>query len=67
MAQLLVRNLSPDTVVQTNHPVHDFLYFALAEDLQCRLITADDRFRRAVASRPEWADRLVMLNEAPAA
>jgi predicted nucleic acid-binding protein len=49
-----------DLAFRLDHPVYDCLYLACAEALDGRLITADDKFRRA-AARAGFADRVQPL------
>ena len=46
--------------VEVGHPIYDCIYLALAEQLDDRLLTADRRFIRAVASSPH-AGRVLEL------
>ena len=48
--------------LELGHPVYDCLYLALAERMDRLLVTADERFRRALAATPH-ADRCRGLAE----
>lgn len=50
-----------DLAMSLGHPVYDCLFLALAIERDCRLLTADDKFRRVVAERSAVASRIVML------
>lgn len=50
-----------DLAMSLSHPVYDCLFLALAIERDCRLLTADDKFRRIVAERSALASRIVML------
>ena len=52
-----------DLAMALGHPVYDCLFLALAIDRDCRLLTADDKFRRAVAGKSDLASRVVMLSD----
>jgi predicted nucleic acid-binding protein len=45
---------------ELGHPVYDCLYLALAIQRNCRVVTADARFAKAVTGHPETA-RVVLL------
>ena len=44
------------------HPVYDCIYLALAEQLSTILVTADERFLKAVAGDPRLAGQVVRLD-----
>lgn len=48
--------------IEVRHPVYDCVYLALAEQLDDRLLTADRRFLRALASSPH-VDRVMELGQ----
>ncbi|HEY2617550.1 MAG TPA: type II toxin-antitoxin system VapC family toxin [Acetobacteraceae bacterium] len=45
------------------HPIYDCCYLALAIEENSIVITADQRFRSAVAAHPALADRVVLLRD----
>ena len=45
------------------HPVYDCCYLALAIEEDAIVVTADRRFRSAVAAHPSLADRVVLLRD----
>lgn len=45
------------------HPVYDCCYLALAIQEQSLVVTADRRFRSAVANHPSLASRVVLLRD----
>lgn len=49
--------------ILTNRTVYDCLYLALAVDLECQLVTADERFANGVKSTP-YARRVRWIGQA---
>ena len=45
------------------HPIYDCCYLALAIEEDAIVVTADRRFRSAVAAHPSLADRVVLLRD----
>lgn len=45
------------------HPVYDCFYLALAIHLDTSVITADGRFQRAAARRPDLERRVMLLEQ----
>jgi len=54
--------------IELDHPAYDCLYLALAVDRNCRLVTADERFRRKLREGrgAPFRDRVLSLPEAAA-
>lgn len=45
------------------HPIYDCCYLALAIEENLVVVTADRRFRAAVAEHPSFADRVLLLRD----
>jgi len=52
-----------DLAMALGHPVYDCLFLALAIDRDCRMLTADEKFRRVVVEKSNQASRIVMLSD----
>lgn len=61
---LVERTLALATLL--NHAAHDCLYLALAEEQDCRFVTADRRFAERTRASPDAASRRILtLSEVP--
>jgi predicted nucleic acid-binding protein len=49
-----------DLSISIRHAVYDCLYLALAEQLECKVLTADEKFLAAVG-QSEWKRRIELL------
>ena len=54
--------LALEIAMAIRHSICDCVYLALADQQDCRFVTADRRFRNAIASGP-WAPAVVSLSE----
>jgi predicted nucleic acid-binding protein len=54
--------LALEIAMAISHSIYDCVYLALAHQEACRFVTADRRFRNAVASGP-WAPSVISLAE----
>jgi predicted nucleic acid-binding protein len=54
--------LALEIAMAIRHSIYDCVYLALADQQDCRFVTADRRFRNAIASGP-WAPSVISLSE----
>lgn len=54
--------LALEIAMAISHSIYDCIYLALADQQDCRFVTADRHFRKAVASGP-WAPSVISLAE----
>lgn len=52
-----------ELAARLRHPIYDCLYLALAMQLGVPMVSADDRFRRALSSHPDLNAWLIMLHD----
>ena len=60
ISSIVLKDRALAIALELRHPVYDCFYLALAEQRECRLITADDRLLRRCAGTP-FAARVAAL------